>query len=178
MAMRILLWHVHGSWTTAFVNGSHTYLIPVLPDRGEFGRGRARTYQWPDSAIEVSPAELADTDVDLVVLQRPQELRLASAWLRRVPGRDIPAVYVEHNTPRGDVPNTVHPMADRDDIVLVHVTHFNDLFWNAGGTRRAVIEHGVPEPLATYDGSLPRLGVVINEPVRRARVTGTDLLPR
>jgi hypothetical protein len=176
--MRILLWHVHGAWTTAFVSGSHTYLIPVTPDRGEFGRGRARTYDWPASAIELTPAELADTDVDLVVLQRPQELRLASAWLRRVPGRDVPAVYVEHNTPRGDVPDTVHPMGDRDDIVLVHVTHFNDLFWNAGGTRRAVIEHGVPEPQATYDGALARLGVVINEPVRRGRVTGTDLLPR
>ena len=24
--MRILLWHVHGSWTTAFVQGPHDYL--------------------------------------------------------------------------------------------------------------------------------------------------------
>src|SRR5204862_228018 len=39
--MRILLWHVHGSWTTAFVQGDHDYLIPVLPDRGPDGLGRA-----------------------------------------------------------------------------------------------------------------------------------------
>jgi hypothetical protein len=176
--MRILLWHVHGSWATAFVNGPHTYLIPVTPDRGEYGLGRAQSYDWPDSAIELTPGELAETDVDLVVLQRPQELRLAAAWLGRTPGRDIPAVYVEHNTPRGDVPDTRHPMADRDDIVLVHVTHFNDLFWYAGSTRRAVIEHGIPEPEVSYGGELDRLGVVINEPWRRNRVTGTDLLPR
>lgn len=176
--MRIMLWHVHGAWTTSFVSGAHTYLIPVTADRGEFGRGRARTYDWPASAIEVTPQELATAEVDLIVLQRPQEWRLAQAWLGRVPGKDIPAVYVEHNTPRGDVPDTRHPMADRDDVVLVHVTHFNDLFWAAGSTRRAVIEHGIPEPESSYTGELRRLGVVINEPVRRWRVAGTDLLPR
>jgi glycosyltransferase involved in cell wall biosynthesis len=41
-----------------------------------------------------------------------------------------------------------------------------------------VIEHGVVDPGARYTGALPRLGAVINEPVRRWRVTGTDLLPR
>jgi Glycosyl transferases group 1 len=171
--MRIMLWHVHGAWTTSFVSGDHTYLIPVTPERG-----RAQTWEWPENAIELSPARLATADVDLVVLQRPQELRLAAAWLGRAPGRDIPAVYVEHHTPRGDVPDTRHPMADRDDLILVHVTHFNDLFWMAGGTRRAVIEHGVAEPKAGYTGELPRLGAVINEPVRRWRLAGTDLLPR
>ena len=35
--MRVLLWHVHGSWTTAFVRGRHEYLIPVTADRGPGG---------------------------------------------------------------------------------------------------------------------------------------------
>jgi hypothetical protein len=30
-----------------------------------------------------------------------------------------------------------HPAADRDDLVLVHVTHFNAVFWDAGSTPRA-----------------------------------------
>ena len=51
--MRILLWHVHGSWTTAFVQGGHEYLVPVTPDRGPYGLGRARTYPWPESVREV-----------------------------------------------------------------------------------------------------------------------------
>ncbi len=29
--MRILLWHVHGAWTTAFVHGRHDYVVPVVP---------------------------------------------------------------------------------------------------------------------------------------------------
>ncbi|MFJ4775688.1 glycosyltransferase [Streptomyces sp. NPDC088762] len=175
--MNILLWHVHGSWTTAFVQGPHTYLVPVTPDRGPDGLGRARTFDWPESVREVTPAELADTRVDLVVLQRPHEAELAERWLRRRPGRDIPAVYLEHNAPDGAVPLTRHPCADRDDLTLVHVTHFNRLYWDSGSTRAEVIEHGIVDPGHLYTGALPRAAVVVNEPVRRGRHTGTDLLP-
>ncbi|MCW3815039.1 glycosyltransferase [Micromonospora sp. DR5-3] len=176
--MNILLWHVHGSWTTSFVHGRHRYLVPVTPDRGPYGRGRARTYAWPANVVEVTPQELGRTDVDLVVLQRPEELELAERWLGRRPGRDLPAIYVEHNTPKGDVPQTRHPMADRDDLLIAHVTHFNELFWDSGGTRTAVIEHGIVPPAVEWTGDLDRLAVVTNEPVRRWRVTGTDLMPR
>ncbi|MEV4656213.1 glycosyltransferase [Micromonospora sp. NPDC049301] len=176
--MNILLWHVHGSWTTSFVHGSHRYLVPTTPDRGPYGLGRARTYPWPDTAVEVAPADLPGADVDLVILQRPEEVDLAEEWLRRRPGRDVPAIYVEHNTPKGDVPNTRHPMADRDDLLIAHVTGFNQIFWDTGATRTTVIDHGIVAPAVSYTGELDRLAVVINEPVRRGRVTGTDLLSR
>ncbi|MFC8845433.1 MULTISPECIES: glycosyltransferase [unclassified Micromonospora] len=176
--MNVLVWHVHGSWTTSFVHGRHRYLVPVTPDRGPYGLGRARTYPWPDSAVEVTPRDLRRADVDLVVLQRPEEFDLACDWLGRRVGRDVPAIYVEHNTPKGDVPHTRHPMADRDDLLLTHVTGFNELFWDNGATRTAVVEHGVVAPAVDWTGELDRLAVVVNEPVRRWRVTGTDLLPR
>lgn len=172
--MRILTWHVHAAWSTAFVSGRHDYLIPVLPDRGPHGRGRPRTYSWPANAVEVTPDDLRQQDVDLVVLQRPEEEELARRWL----GRAVPAIYVEHNTPKGDVPFTRHPMADRDDLTVVHVTHFNDLFWDCGGTATTVIEHGLAEPAPQWTGELERFAVVTNEPVRRGRVTGTDLFGR
>ncbi|MGW5617588.1 glycosyltransferase [Streptomyces sp. NPDC003877] len=176
--MNILLWHVHGSWTTAFVQGPHTYLVPVTPGRDPDGLGRARTFSWPASVREVTPEELRDTPVDLVLLQRPHEAELAERWLGgRRPGRDVPAVYLEHNAPDGDVPDTRHPCADRADLTLVHVTHFNRLFWDCGTTRTTVIEHGIVDPGHRYTGRLARAAVVVNEPVRRARYTGTDLLP-
>jgi hypothetical protein len=176
--MRVLHWHVHGSWSTAFVQGQHTYLVPVTPARDADGRGRAQTFEWPPNAVEVTPAALAQEHVDVVVLQRPQDLELAQRWLGRRPGRDVPAVYVEHNAPCGDVPNSRHPMADQSDIPVVHVTPFNELFWDCGRAPTLVIEHGIPDPGHRYTGELRRAAVVINEPVRRGRVTGTDLLPR
>jgi glycosyltransferase involved in cell wall biosynthesis len=168
---------VHGSYTTALVAGRHTWLLPVLPDRGPFGRGRARTWEWPPNAVEVSPAEAASRHVDAVVLQRPEEFDLAQAWLGgRRPGRDVPAVYLEHNTPQGRVNDLRHPMADRDDVLVVQVTHFNRLFWDTGSTPTRVIEHGVVDPGRSSSWELARAAAVINDPVRRGRVTGTDLL--
>jgi glycosyltransferase involved in cell wall biosynthesis len=178
--VRVLLWHVHGSWTTALVQGDHEYLLPVLADRGPDGRGRAQTWDWPPAAREVTAEEGPDLDVDVVLLQRPHELeRLAESWLGgRRPGRDLPAVYVEHNAPQGRIAEMRHPAADRPDLTIVHVTHFNDLFWDGGSTPSRVIEHGVVDPGYRYTGELPRAVVVINEARRRGRVTGTDLLPR
>jgi hypothetical protein len=175
--MRILIWHVHGSWLTSFVAGHHDYVVPVTPGRGPYGLGRARTWDWPASVAEVAPEQLRDTPVDVVVLQRPGELRLAARWLGRVPGRDVPAVYVEHDTPPGAAAGTPHPMARVPGLHIVHVTHFNALYWDCGSAPVTVVEHGIPDPGARFTGELERAAVVINDPLRRGRAVGTDLLP-
>jgi hypothetical protein len=168
--MRILIWHLHGSWTTAFVQGRHEYLIPVTPDRGPYGLGRARTWEWPPSVREVPLDRLAEAEPDVVILQRTDEERLIR------PLGDVPLIYLEHDAPWGNVPLTRHPMADRPDVYLVHVTHFNDLFWDTGTTPTTVIEHGIIDPGPMWTGEIPRAAVVVNEPIRRGRYVGTDLL--
>ena len=178
--MNIFLWHVHGSWTTAFVQGPHRYLVPVDAERSPWGRGRARTWTWPASVVEVTARAAADAEVDLVVLQRADELDgEAERWLGgRRPGRDVPAVYVEHNAPQGRIDDLRHPAAGAEGVTVAHVTFFNDLFWDCGTNRTVVIEHGIVDPGYQYTGELARVAAVINEPVRRSRVTGADLLPR
>jgi hypothetical protein len=178
--MNIFLWHVHGAWTTSFLHGGHQYFVPVTADRGPEGRGRAMTYDWPDTTFEVTRDRARDLPIDVVVMQRPEELNgLAAAWLGgRRPGTDLPAIYLEHNAPQGRIADMRHAAADRPDLLLVHVTHFNDVFWDAGSTPTRVIEHGIVDPGLRYTGELARGVAVINEPVRRGRVTGTDLLER
>src|SRR5688572_6782841 len=155
--MRILLWHVHGSWTHSFVQGGHEYLIPGPPD----GIGLAGR---PWRADEVALSEVDAAGADVAIVQRVEELLQVPVG--------IPVVYLEHNTP--SAPAEEHPLADWDGI-LVHVTHFNDLMWNCGTTRTVVIEHGVVDPGPLYTGELPRAAAVINDPVRRGRIVGTDL---
>jgi hypothetical protein len=177
--MRILAWHVHAAWMTSFVQGSHDYLVPVLPDRGADGRGRAQTYAWPDTVREITPAQLRTAEFDVVVLQRLSELELFQRWTGRGLGhRAVPAVYLEHNTPRGDVTQWRHPLSARSDIPVVHVTHFNRTMWDNGLAPTVVIDHGVPDYGYAYTGELDSLAVVVNEPVRRWWVAGTDQVGR
>jgi hypothetical protein len=176
--MRVYGWHVHGSWMTAFVQGRHDYFVPVLPDRGADGRGRAQTWDWPASVAELPPEDLGDLKPDLVLLQRPHEFELARTWLGLTPGVDVPAVYVEHDAPQGQINAMQHPSAAWPGVHVVHVTHFNDLFWDCGDRPTHVIEHGIVDPGYRYTGEVAKCAVVINEPQRRARVTGTDLLAR
>jgi glycosyltransferase involved in cell wall biosynthesis len=175
--VRILLWHVHGSWTTAFVQGSHDYVVPVLPDRGADGIGRARTWDWPAAVRELAPEQLRGEPFDVVVLQRPHELELVRRWTGRRPGADLPAVFLEHNAPDARTCDQRHPLADSRDIPIVHVTHFNRLYWDNGAAPTTVIEHGIVDPGGRYTGELARGAVVVNEPGRRGRTVGADLVP-
>lgn len=174
--MRVLVWHVHGSWTTSFVEGPDTYLLPVDASRSPDGRGRAQTWDWPPNAVEVPVADLADEQIDVVVLQRPHEAALVRRWTGLEVGVDVPALYLEHNTPTGFAAATLHPMALRDDVPVVHVTSYNALVWDCGRAPTAVVEHGIPDPGHRYTGDVARVGAVVNEPVRRWRVAGTDVL--
>lgn len=167
--MRILVWHVHGGWMDGFLRGDHTYIVPA-----EAGHGLPE----PRANVrEVDPSPLREEEIDVVVLQRTEELEEAERLLGRRPGRDVAAVFVEHNTPKRHPVAELHPLAERSDIPVVHVTHFNRLVWDCGSAPTRVIEHGIPDPGPMYTGDLASLGVVINEPVRRGRVVGTDLLP-
>ncbi|MCV7383662.1 glycosyltransferase [Mycolicibacter longobardus] len=170
----LLVWHVHRSWMDSFVAGAHRYLIPVNAPRDPDGRGLCGR-DWP-RAREVPLAELRDQEVDLVVLQRPHELELVARLLGRRPGIDVPAVYVEHNTPRPFVVESRHPIGDRDDIPLIHVTDFNRLMWDNGRAPATVIDHGIADPGHLYTGDVAAVGAVIDEPLRRWRAVGTDLL--
>ncbi|WP_306362733.1 glycosyltransferase [Nocardia sp. CC227C] len=151
--LTVLLWDVHGPWTRAFVQGGHRYRV-----------------------IDSPTDDLGDVDPDIVVLQRPREIELAEELLDRRPGRDLPALYVEHETPREHAALSRHPLADRTDIPLVHITDFNRLMWDNGRCPTHVVPHGVIDPGYRYLGALPRAATIVNDPVGRWRIAGADLL--
>jgi hypothetical protein len=170
----VLVWHVHGSWTQSFVAGRHRCVLPLNEDRDAFGRGLCGR-KWP-RAQEIPWWQLGDEDIDLVVLQRPEEVELATRWLGRRPGIDVPAVYVEHNAPRPFAVDSVHPIAGRDDMPLIHVTDFNRMMWDNGVAPTRVITHGIADPGPLYTGEIAAAAAMINEPLRRWRTVGADLL--
>ena len=177
--MKVLLWHVHGSYCTSFVQGTHEYVLPLLPDRGPDGVGRARTWHWPQSAREVPVDDLRESELDVVVLQRPHEVDLVERWTGRRVGTDLPAVYLEHNAPTGHAVRSEHPVLHDPrlaEVPVVHVTAFNAMAWDCGDHPVTVVDHGIPDPGHRYTGEESDVAVCVNEPVRRWRVAGSDLV--
>jgi glycosyltransferase involved in cell wall biosynthesis len=65
---------------------------------------------------------------------------------------------------------------DDPQILLVHVTPFNNLMWDSGRTPTRVIDHGVVIPAsATYTGELERGLVIVNNLRLRGRRLGRDI---
>jgi len=70
-------------------------------------------------------------------------------------------------------------VADDPEALLVHVTPFNALMWDAGDANVRVIQHGVTIPSdVEYSGEIPRGIAVVNHLVRRGRRLGADVLDR
>src|SRR5690606_38804477 len=68
---------------------------------------------------------------------------------------------------------------DDPNVLLVHVTHFNALMWDAGRTPTRVVEHGVMVPeQSRYTGEIERGIVVVNDLARRGRRLGLDVFQR
>jgi glycosyltransferase involved in cell wall biosynthesis len=58
----------------------------------------------------------------------------------------------------------------------VHETDFNALMWDNGIAATEVITHGIADPGGLYSGEVLSAATMINEPLRRWRTVGTDLL--
>ncbi len=178
--MRVLLSDVHGGYTDSFIGGEHEYWFPPPDPTGRGGASRIRAQTdggVPSNVQEVDRSRLREDPPDLMVLQRLEDVALFEELTGRRPGRDVPAIFLEHNTPKTDVPHSRHPFADRPDVLIAHVTYFNAVFWDCRSAPTMIVEHGVADPGLRYTGERRALAFVVNEPVRRWRTTGTDLLP-
>lgn len=173
--LRVLIWHIHGSYLNTLSRLDHDWYLPVTPDRGPRYGGRGPTFDLPGYVREVPADEVRRLPLDLVVCQAPENLyedreRILSAEQRR-----LPVIYLEHNTPQPHPTSTRHPVDD-PGVLLVHVTHYNQLMWDSGRTPTRVIEHAVAiDPAVVYDGRRPQGIVVTNCIQRRGRITGYDL---
>ena len=173
--LRILIWHIHGSYLNALARIEHDWYLPTKPGRPEGYGGRGPTFDLPDYVREVPAERVRDLDLDLVIYQTPKNYCEDGPAILSPAQRRLPAIYLEHNTPRPDPVATRHPIDD-PNILLVHVTHFNRLMWDNGRTPTTVIEHSVAiEPTVRYVGNLARGITVVNAMPRRPRITGYDL---
>ena len=178
MTVRVLTWHVHGSYLYAMAlaaqHGGYELYAPVRPDRPEGYGGRGGNFDWPSSLVEVPAEQVGDLELDVVLTQSLRNWQVDRAELLTPAQRALPAVHLEHDPPREHPTDTRHPAADAVTL-LVHVTHFNALMWDNGSTPVAVVEHAAPEPGRSWTGEHPRGLVVVNGLASRGRRLGLDV---
>ena len=173
--LKILIWHIHGSYLNTLSRLEHDWYLPVKTGRPEGYGGRGPTFDLPDYVREVEANEVRNLNLDLVIYQTPKNwdedrLEILSERQRR-----LPAVYLEHNTPKPDAVNMRHPMADTG-MPIVHVTNYNRLMWDNGSAPTRVVEHSVAiDETVRYRGANARGVTVINGMQKRPRIAGFDI---
>ena len=173
--LKILTWHVHGSYLNTLAQLEQDWYLPVRPGRPEGYGGRAATFAMPSYVREVHAEAVRDLDLDLILYQSPKNYLEDQFEILSPRQRELPRIYLEHNVPRPHATDTRHPVDDPQTL-LVHVTHYNCLMWDNGQAPTLVIEHSVAlDPALRYQGDLARGLTVVNCMQRRPRIAGLDL---
>jgi hypothetical protein len=175
--LNVLVWQIHGSYLNTLVQAPHRFYLPTKPGKPEGYGGRGPTYPWSPDTVEVPAEEVRDVDLDLVIYQTEKNFFEDAREILLPEQRALPAIYLEHNTPQGRINEMVHPVND-PRVLLVHVTHFNDLFWDCRETPTRVIDHAVMPSSGGYTGELEKGVSLVNDMPRRKRVVGEDVFAR
>jgi hypothetical protein len=174
----VLTWHVHGSYLAYLARGRYDLYLPVRPDRRHPYGGRTPGFDWPDSVHEVPFEDVPGLDLDCVLYQSRANYLEDRFDILSAEQRRLPQIYLEHDPPLEHPAQTRH-VVDDPEVLLVHVTHFNELMWDSGTTPTRVIRHGVAAAGdVTWTGELGRGLTVANNLYRRGRRTGPDVFDR
>ncbi|MCA9874738.1 MAG: glycosyltransferase [Anaerolineales bacterium] len=173
--LRILTWHVHGNYLYYLAQVPHEFYLPIKPGRPEGYGGRLPGFNWPSNVHDIPAEAVRETTFDCILYQSHKNYLEDQHEILSPAQRCLPRIFLEHNPPRQHPTHTHHPVDD-PNVLLVHVTHFNELMWDNGRTPTRVIEHGVIVPEhVRYSGELERGIVVVNSMKRRGRLTGADV---
>ncbi|MGE5655533.1 MAG: glycosyltransferase [Actinomycetota bacterium] len=177
--LRILTWHVHGSYLYyLLVQSRHQFYLPVKPGKPEGYGGKLSGIPWPDRVFEVAAEEVKNQEFDCVLFQSAKNYLEDQYEILSAAQRQLPRIYLEHDPPRQHPTDSRH-VVDDPNVLLVHVTDFNDLMWDSNRTPTRVIEHGVMVPeTVQYTGELNRGIVVVNNLQSRGRRLGEDVFER
>ena len=176
--LRLLTWHVHGSYLWYLSHVPHELVLPVRDGRPEGYGGRLPGFAWPRNVREVPANAVRSMAFDAVLTQSHRNWLIDREEILSPEQRRLPRLHLEHDPPLRHPTEEAHPVND-PGALLVHVTGFNALMWNAGRTPTRVIEHGVAVPDSVrWTGEAARGITVVNDLATRGRRVGLDVFRR
>ena len=176
--LRVLTWHIHGSYLYYLTQTPCIFYLPKKNTTEEGYGGRTSGFPWTDNVIDVPAEDVKDLDFDCILFQSKKNYLEDQYAILSEKQRALPKIYLEHDPPR-EVPTDTKHVVDNSEVLLVHVTHFNNLMWDNNSTPSAVIDHGVMvDKTVQYSGGLNKGIVVINGIVKRGRRLGYDVFKK
>lgn len=173
--LRILTWHIHGSYLHYLTQAPHDFYLPIKPGKPEGYGGRLPGFPWGDNVYDIPADEVRNCIFDCVLFQSRRNYVADQFDILSPEQRQLPRLFLEHDPPREHPTDTVHVVND-PNLLLVHVTNFNQLMWDSGITPTHVVEHGVMVPGdVAYTGNIPKGVVVVNGLRSRGRRLGVDI---
>src|SRR5262245_35474669 len=101
--LRILTWHVHGSYLYYLAQAHQEFYLPVKPGRPwPYGGRPPGSFLWPDNLHEVPAAEVRGLDLDCVLFQSRDNYLKDQHEILSEAQRRLPRVFLEHDPPRWD----------------------------------------------------------------------------
>lgn len=176
--LRVLTWHIHGSYLYYLTQTPCTFYLPYKNSKEEGYGARTQSFPWGDNVVSVPAEYVKNLEFDCILFQSKKAYLEDQYELLSEEQRALPKIYLEHDPPR-EVPTDTKHVVDDPEMLLVHVTHFNNLMWDNNRTPSTVIEHGVMvDPNVEYTGELEKGIVVINGIKKRGRRLGLDVFEK
>jgi hypothetical protein len=173
--LRILTWQVHGNYLYYLTQAPHEFYVVSKPGHPPGYGGRSGFLPWGGNVHDAPSDAVRDMKFDCVLFQTYKHYADDQHELLSPAQRHLPKIYLEHDPPQLHPTDTRHPVIDAD-VMLVHVSAFNQLMWDNGNTPSCVIEHGViVPPGVAYVGDKACGVVVVNHLARRGRRLGADI---
>jgi glycosyltransferase involved in cell wall biosynthesis len=176
--LRIFTWHVHGNYLWYLSQVDHDFYLPVTAERAPGYNGRGESFPFRENVHEIPVDEVKNHAFDVILFQHSDHYLRDQHRILTARQRRLPRIFLEHDPPLDHPTENLHCVED-SDVLVVHVTPFNQLMWDNAGVPTRVIDHGVLVPDDTaYTGELARGIVVVNNLGRRGRRLGPDVYLR
>jgi glycosyltransferase involved in cell wall biosynthesis len=176
--LRILTWHIHGSYLYYLTKCPCEFYLPVKDIKEEGYGGKTTNFSWGDNVYNVDADKVRDMEFDCIVFQSKKNYLEDQYNILSEEQRKLPKIYLEHDPPRQTPTDTKH-IVDDPGVLLVHVTDFNNMMWDNNSTPSTVIRHGViVNEKVKYTGELKKGIVVINGLPKRGRRLGLDIFEK
>jgi glycosyltransferase involved in cell wall biosynthesis len=172
--IKIFTWHVHGSYLFYLSQGNFEIFIPYKNDESNGYIGRGSTFPFGENVRQVPVEQVRELAFDCILFQGPANFLTDQYEIFNEAQRALPKIYLEHDPPQSVPTDTQHVVND-ENVLVIHVTHFNKLMWNNGLVQTEVIDHGIIPSVKSYSGDIESGIVVINNLSQRGRRLGLDI---